>query len=65
MAFARYDYLLRTADPKQLEQVHRESFATLTPAQRTQVEERLREELPAHEQPNSSTPEDLARCDAG
>lgn len=62
LAIARYDYLLRTAAPEQLEQVHRESFATLTPTQRTQVEERLREELPAHEQPSSSAPEDLARA---
>lgn len=60
VAIARYDYLLRTADPEQLEQVHRESFAKLTPAQRAQVEARLREVLPANEQPRSSTPEDLA-----
>ncbi|AZZ55889.1 hypothetical protein C5E08_08350 [Rathayibacter iranicus] len=61
-AIARYDYLLRTADREQLEQVHRESFAKLTPVQRAQVEERLREELPANEQPWSSAPEDLARA---
>ncbi|PPF55253.1 hypothetical protein C5C55_10445 [Rathayibacter sp. AY1C2] len=61
-AIARYDYLLRTADPEQLEQVHRDAFAKLTTAQRTQVEARLREELPANEQPRSSAPEDLARA---
>ncbi|SMH32261.1 hypothetical protein SAMN06295885_0717 [Rathayibacter oskolensis] len=61
-AIARYDYLLRTADPEQLEQVHRDAFARLTPAQRTQVEARLRDELPAHEQPRSSAPDDLARA---
>ncbi|WP_236553700.1 hypothetical protein [Rathayibacter sp. VKM Ac-2803] len=61
-AIARYDYLLRTADPEQLEQVHRDAFAKLTPAQRSQVEARLREELPANEQPRSSNPDDLARA---
>ncbi|QHC56122.1 hypothetical protein GSU10_11090 [Rathayibacter tanaceti] len=61
-AIARYDYLLRTADPEQLEQVHREAFSKLTPAQRAQVEARLRDELPASEQPRSSAPEDLARA---
>jgi hypothetical protein len=61
-AIARYDYLLRTADPEQLEQVHRDAFAKLTPAQRAQVEGRLRDELPANEQPRSSAPDDLARA---
>jgi hypothetical protein len=60
-AIARYDYLLQTADPHQIEQVHREAFARLTPAQRAQIDERMRAELPAHEQPRSSTPDDLAR----
>jgi hypothetical protein len=61
-AIARYDYLLKTAMPEQLEQVHRDAFARLTPAQRQQVESRLRDELPASEQPVSSTPDDLARA---
>lgn len=61
-AIARYDYLLRTADPEQLEQVHRDAFAKLTPAQRAQVEGRLRDELPAGEYPRSSSPDDLARA---
>ncbi|SMG23878.1 hypothetical protein [Agreia pratensis] len=60
-AIARYDYLLKTAMPEQLEQVHRDAFARLTPAQRQQVESRLRDELPASEQPVSSSPDDLAR----
>lgn len=60
-AIARYDYLLKTAMPEQLEQVHRDAFARLTPAQRQQVESRLRDELPAGEQPASSSPDDLAR----
>lgn len=61
-AIARYDYLLRTAEPQQIEQVHREAFARLTPAQRAVVEERMRAELPPHEQPHSSGADDLARA---
>jgi len=60
-AIARYDYLLKTAMPEQLEQVHRDAFARLTPTQRQQVESRLRDELPAGEQPASTSPDDLAR----
>ncbi|WP_314646263.1 cation-transporting ATPase [uncultured Microbacterium sp.] len=60
-AIARYDYLLRTADPHQVEQIHREAFERLTPAQRTQVEERMRAELPPHERPVSASPAHLAR----
>lgn len=60
-AIARYDYLLKTAQPEQLEQVHRDAFTRLTPAQRNQVDTQLRAELPANEQPASSSPEDLAR----
>ena len=60
-AIARYDYLLKTAAPEQLEQVHRDAFARLTPAQREQVEGQLRAELPAGEQPASSSAADLAR----
>jgi hypothetical protein len=61
-AIARYDYLLKTAMPEQLEQVHRDAFGRLTPAQRQQVESRLRDELQATEQPVSSSPDDLARA---
>jgi hypothetical protein len=61
-AIARYDYLLKTAQPEQLEQVHRDAFARLTPAQREQVDAQLRSELPANEQPVSSAPGDLARA---
>jgi hypothetical protein len=60
-AIARYDYLLKTAQPEQLEQVHREAFARLTPAQREQVGAELRAGLPAGEQPVSTSAEDLAR----
>ncbi|MGD8166101.1 hypothetical protein ACEXOS_002670 [Herbiconiux sp. P16] len=61
-AIARYDYLLQTADPHQIEQVHREAFERLTPAQRAQIDERMRAELPAHEHPRSSRSDDLARA---
>ncbi|MCS5718023.1 hypothetical protein N1027_07715 [Herbiconiux sp. CPCC 205763] len=61
-AIARYDYLLQTADPHQIEQVHREAFERLTPAQRAQIDERMRAELPGHEHPRSSRPDDLARA---
>jgi hypothetical protein len=62
VALGKYDYLLRTAEPEQLEQVHRDAFARLTPQQRELVQARLAEELPAHEQPRSDSTDDLARA---
>lgn len=61
-AIARYDYLLQTADPHQIEQVHREAFERLTPEQRAQIEARMTDELPEHERPKSSGSDDLARA---
>ncbi|WP_337006403.1 MULTISPECIES: cation-transporting ATPase [unclassified Microbacterium] len=61
-AIARYDYLLQTADPQRVEQIHREAFARLTPQQRVLVEARMQEELPPGERPRSSSPDDLARA---
>ncbi|MCY7290303.1 MAG: hypothetical protein LH624_19175, partial [Cryobacterium sp.] len=61
-AMARYDYLLQTAEPHQIEQVHREAFERLTPAQRDQIQQRMRAELPAHEGPRTSGADDLARA---
>jgi hypothetical protein len=61
-AIGRYNYLLKTAEPEQLEQVHRDAFARLTPAQRDQVNAQLREELPANEAPASASADDLARA---
>lgn len=61
-AIARYDYLVRTADPANLERMHQEAFGSLTPAQRDAVEKRMREELPAHERPQTATSQDLARA---
>ncbi|WP_288968796.1 cation-transporting ATPase [uncultured Microbacterium sp.] len=61
-AIARYDYLLQTADPQRVEQIHREAFARLTPEQRSLVEARMRQELEPGERPRSSSPDDLARA---
>lgn len=61
-AIARYDYLMQTAGPHEVEAVHREAFERLTPAQRAQVQERMRAELPPGEQPRSADPADLARA---
>ncbi|MDN8550084.1 cation-transporting ATPase [Microbacterium sp. NM3R9] len=61
-AIARYDYLVKTADPTQLEQIHREAFARLTPTQRAEVEQRLAGDLPPHERPRSAEPDHLARA---
>ncbi|TFC16479.1 hypothetical protein E3O19_07120 [Cryobacterium algoritolerans] len=63
-AIARYDYLLQTADPHQIEQVHGEAFERLTPAQRDQIQQRMCAELPAHEGPRTSGADDLARAAA-
>lgn len=61
-AVARYDYLMQTADPHRVEQIHREAFARLTPAQRDQVGARMGAELPPSERPASTSPDDLARA---
>ena len=63
-AIARYDYLLKTADPHQVELAHREAFERLTPAQRDQIQQRMHAELPEHERPRTSTADDLARTAA-
>lgn len=61
-AIARYDYLLQTAEPHQIEQIHRDAFARLTPEQRVQVQDRMRVDLEPHEQPASASPDHLARA---
>ncbi|MFI6427774.1 cation-transporting ATPase [Promicromonospora sp. NPDC050880] len=63
-AIARYDYLMQTADPHQVERIHAESFARLTPAQRQAVLQRMQAELPPHEQPRSADHAELARAAA-
>ncbi|WP_217180298.1 hypothetical protein [Streptomyces sp. AC495_CC817] len=61
-AIARYDYLMQTADPQRVEQLHREAFARLSPAQRAQVQDRMSAELGPGERPGSSSADDLARA---
>ncbi|WP_243728564.1 hypothetical protein [Microbacterium sp. BK668] len=62
VAIERYRYLLRTAPPQTIEQVHAEAFAKLSPAQRQQVLADLKAGLPAYEQPRASDPQSLARA---
>jgi hypothetical protein len=61
-AIERYRYLLRTAPPETIEQVHAEAFSKLTEPQRQQVLAELSAGLPASEQPRSAQPQDLARA---
>src|SRR5829696_2379728 len=60
-AVARYRYLLRTAPPEQLEAIHAEAFAKLTPGQRQQLLRDLSAVAPA-EAGSSAEPADLARA---
>lgn len=62
IAIAKYDYLLRTAPPEQLEQVHHDAFARLTPAQRQQIRDRLNSELPPHEHLRDDSAGGMARA---
>ena len=60
-AVARYRYLLRTAPPEQLEAIHAEAFAKLTPEQRQQLLRDLSAVAP-EEAGSSAEPADLARA---
>jgi hypothetical protein len=61
-AIERYRYLLRTAPPEAIEQVHAEAFAKLTPEQRQQVLGELTAQVPAYERGGASAdPRNLAR----
>lgn len=64
-ALARYRYMLRTAPPETIEQAHAEAFAQLTPEQRRQVLQAMRDDVPAAEramaEQGGATPEALAR----
>lgn len=62
IAIERYRYLLRTAPPETIEQVHAEAFARLTDAQRRQVLADLSATLPDYERPASADPQALARA---
>jgi hypothetical protein len=61
-AIERYRYLLRTAPPETIEEVHREAFAKLTEEQRAQVYEELSKGAGTGERPLSSEPATLARA---
>lgn len=61
-AVERYRYLLRTAPPETVEQVHAEAFGRLTPEQRRQVLQEMSSGLPPAERPRSDDPSSLARA---
>jgi hypothetical protein len=64
-AIARYLYLLRTAPPDAIEQVHAEAFRALTDSQRQELLARIAQVLPPYERalatPVNGTPVGLAR----
>ncbi|GAA4745895.1 hypothetical protein GCM10025783_17230 [Amnibacterium soli] len=61
IAVDRYRYLLRTAPPDAVEEVHAEAFAKLTPQQRRLVFEELSQNAAAADRPASDDPRTLAR----
>ncbi|HEX7834683.1 MAG TPA: hypothetical protein VF479_04350, partial [Pseudolysinimonas sp.] len=61
-AIERYRYLLRTAPPETIEQVHAEAFARLTDEQRAVIYEELSRGAGTGERPLSSEPATLARA---
>ena len=60
IAVERYRYLLRTAPPETIEQVHAEAFAKLTQEQRDLLFRQLSDGAPAGEAPRDTTPAALA-----
>jgi hypothetical protein len=60
-AVDRYRYLLRTAPPETVEQVHAEAFAKLTPDQRKILHEQLTAAVMVEDRPADDQPETLAR----
>ncbi len=61
-ALERYRYLIRTAPPETIEQVHAEAFARLTDSQRALIYEELSRGAGTGERPLSSEPATLARA---
>ena len=61
-AVERYRYLLQTAPPETIEQVHAEAFAKLSPEQRRLVFDELGRTAPAGEAPTDDEPATLARA---
>jgi hypothetical protein len=60
IAVERYRYLLRTAPPETIEQVHAEAFSKLTQEQRDLLFQQLSDGAPTGEAPRDSTPAALA-----
>ncbi|WP_157156498.1 MULTISPECIES: hypothetical protein [unclassified Diaminobutyricimonas] len=60
-AVERYRYLLRTAPPETIEQVHEEAFTKLTPEQRRMLFDELTRNAPAGEQPRGDDAHSLAQ----
>ncbi|GAA3339680.1 hypothetical protein GCM10017714_16290 [Curtobacterium pusillum] len=61
-AVERYRYLLRTAPPERIEDVHAEAFATLTPEQRRMVYDEFTRTAPVGEAPRGDDPRSLAQA---
>lgn len=61
IAVERYRYLLQTAPPDAVEEVHAEAFAKLTPQQRRLVFEELSKNAAAADRPATDDPRTLAR----
>jgi len=62
IAVERYRYLLRTAPPEAIEQVHAEAFAKLTEEQRTLIYTELSQNAPAGEAPRGTDAKSLAQA---
>jgi len=62
IAVERYEYLLRTAPPETIEQVHTEAFGKLTPEQRDLLFSRLSENPNPSERPADAAPATLAKA---
>jgi hypothetical protein len=61
IAVERYRYLLRTAPPEAIEQVHAEAFAKLTDEQRAIIFAELTKNAPAGDAPRGPDPQSLAQ----
>lgn len=62
IAVERYQYLLRTAPPETIEQVHTEAFSKLTDEQRDILFRQLTENVPPSERPADAAPATLAQA---
>ncbi|GAB3615467.1 hypothetical protein GCM10027416_00240 [Okibacterium endophyticum] len=61
IAVERYNYLLRTAPPETIEEVHREAFGRLTERQRDLLFQQLTRNAPNGEQPRGNDAASLAQ----